>query len=145
MKIPIGQILVQKEYLTPFELVSALDAYQALPEHSKLRLGDVLISLQFITKEQLQEALDEQKSFGSVPIGHILVQEKVMTEQKLEQLLALQKKVPPERRKKLGEMVIEHRIASPHRIERALAEYYKKRKRKQVKVLKGLNVKRIQS
>jgi len=63
----------------------------ARPE--KIRLGDLLISQKLITMEQLTFALEQQKRTGR-PLGRVLGDNSIVTEEQISEALAKQLNIP---------------------------------------------------
>ena len=64
----LGDILVEKRYVTPDQLQRAL-SYQ---QETGAKLGEALIKLGYITDDQLAEALASQKRLPIIPLGELL-------------------------------------------------------------------------
>jgi MSHA biogenesis protein MshE len=72
----------------------ALEPTQVLPGRpEKLRLGDVLVQQKLISQEQLQQTLDLQRSTGK-KVGRLLIETGVITEELLANGLARQLRIP---------------------------------------------------
>ena len=65
--VPLGQLLVERKYITRRQLDLVLDRGEKRP-----RLGEVLIRSGLITAEQLEHALEQQKSV-KLPLGQVLI------------------------------------------------------------------------
>ncbi len=80
-------------------------------------IGELLLREGFITEAQLQQALAIQKKerAAELPIDLILVKKGALTQEQLEIL-----KTHPDRRKKLGQMIVDHEIMAPGHVKEAL-------------------------
>ena len=83
-KIPIGQILVQHEKVSP----EAVNEAQKLQARKRLRLGEVLVDLGMVSNEDIEHALKEQKNRRGKRIGELLVELGVLQESALFRTLA---------------------------------------------------------
>ena len=85
---------------------------------SEVRLGDLLVREGLLGEAQLEAALQEQRSReGYVPLGHILLEWKVITQKQLTLLLEQSDKRP-----RLGEVLLRNGSITPPRLEEALAQ-----------------------
>ncbi|MDP6779436.1 MAG: hypothetical protein QGI83_21965 [Candidatus Latescibacteria bacterium] len=57
----LGEILLEKEYLTAAQLEEALGTIGFTPGARQM-LGQILLGLGYVTQEQINEALAEQKA-----------------------------------------------------------------------------------
>ena len=73
--------------------VSAAAFAAAPPRREKLRLGDVLVQQKLLSQEQLEQALQQQRSTGK-RLGRVLIDAGVITEEALAHALARQLRVP---------------------------------------------------
>lgn len=83
-----------------------------------LRVGELLIKEGFIQTEQLKNALEVQKrgsEDAAMPLGRLMVQKKMISDQDLETLLN-----HPDLRKDLGTLLLEKKIISKKNLEEAL-------------------------
>lgn len=100
---PIGQILIEKGYLTERQLEDVLatqrDYLRKVESHSREKVEDTIfgrlvITNRFATAEQVEEALLEQKAHEEagriVPLGSILVERGILTMDQVEGILMKQ-------------------------------------------------------
>ncbi len=90
----IGEILCDLNLITPLDLNSVLTKYQ-----KHLRLGEILLKNGWIDEETLETALLEHENRAK-PLGNILLQKNILTEDQLFSAFAVQYNVPfrkPER------------------------------------------------
>ena len=89
--------------------------------HAKLNTPKTLLSvlkeLRYLTNEQIQAALSAQPT--AVPLGDLLVELGYLQKTDLEAALNLQKETTP--KKKLGQILVEHRFIDPYRLAEALS------------------------
>ncbi len=83
----LGEILIQRSYLTTAQLTQVL-AYQ---EKNGGRLGTLCVSLGFLTQQQLDDALKE-RSAPAGKLGELLLARGIITQTQLEDALALQQR-----------------------------------------------------
>ena len=83
-KLPIGQILVQKNTVTPEEVEQA----RQLQARRTLRIGEVLVEQGLATGEEIAAALSEQRHRRGKRLGQILIDMQIITEAALYQTLA---------------------------------------------------------
>jgi len=95
--IPLGNILLQRGWLTPRALARALVSQQAAPPESRGQarfLGDYLLAEQLIAPLQLEAALEEQARLRlegqQVPLGILLVRGGALTIETLKRVLIRQ-------------------------------------------------------
>jgi hypothetical protein len=122
---PIGQVLLDKGYITQEQLDQALQHQNRLARDYK-PLGDILVMMGSITQAQLQESLAAQPDFGHEPIGKILVKAGVIEEWQLAHALCLQFE-PGEQRRNLGQVLADLGYASREAIEQAVIDYFRNR------------------
>jgi len=80
-------------------------------------LGQLLLKDGLITEGQLEEALRVQQGFeGYIPLGHVLVEQKVITRKQLNGLLDRHRKRP-----KLGAVLVAARVITTDQLDRAIA------------------------
>lgn len=123
--VPIGQVLLDKGYITQAQLDQALQHQNRLARDYK-PLGDILVMMGSITQAQLQESLAAQPDFGHEPIGKILVKAGVIEEWQLAHALCLQFE-PGEQRRNLGQVLADLGYASREAIEQAVIDYFRNR------------------
>jgi dTDP-4-amino-4,6-dideoxygalactose transaminase len=83
-----------------------------------LRLGELLVREGLISEPQLAAALRwKQDHEGYVPLGQVLVQQKALTRQKLNQVLDTH-----QRRAKLGDALVRSGAITPEQLEHALTQ-----------------------
>jgi hypothetical protein len=78
MRVPIGQILLNKSLITPQQLAKCLEKQQS----DSKKLGELLIEQNLITPAQLKEALDDQH----IQLADVILQKKWLTVAQLQQL-----------------------------------------------------------
>ena len=113
----IGDILIRQNLLSAEELDKALIQQQLDPN---LKLGEILVRNNSLSLSQLKFYLKNQ----NVKFGQLLVEKKILKENNLQELLALQ----GDANNPLGEILIEHTNASKEQIEDILIEQYLRRK-----------------
>ncbi len=64
-----------------------------MPRPEKIRLGEILVKQRLLTEEQLQQALQEQRTSGR-KLGKVFVEEGFVTETQISEALAHQFKIP---------------------------------------------------
>ena len=77
----------------PMSTVPATAAAPTATRPPKLRLGDVLVQQKLVSDQQLQQALEEGKQTGK-RLGRLLIERGVVTEDAVVQALATQLRVP---------------------------------------------------
>jgi hypothetical protein len=82
--VPLGQILLERGWISRERLVSMLERYKR-----KYRLGDLLVETNNITEEQLAIALREQQKNG-LRLGELLVQLEYVSERGMREALCKQ-------------------------------------------------------
>jgi serine/threonine protein kinase len=82
--VPLGQILMERGWISREQLLSLLERYKR-----KYRLGDLLVETNNITEEQLAIALQEQQKSG-LRLGELLVQLEYVSERGMRQALCKQ-------------------------------------------------------
>lgn len=128
--IPLGQILLSKNYLTAAQLEEGLALQSKLKDEYR-PIGDILIMLGYINEYQLQEALQEQPGFKREPIGQVLIRQGVIQEWQLAHALCLQFDPNTGEHRNLGLILVEQGYCTQQDIEAA--------------VLKDLRYKRVSS
>lgn len=113
----IGKILQEQNLLSPQELDQALLLQQLNPD---LKLGEILVRNNSLSVPQLKFYLKNQ----NVKLGQLLVEKKILRENKLQELLSLQSITE----QKLGTILIENKNVSKEQIEDILIEQYLRRK-----------------
>ena len=113
----IGDILIRQNLLSAEELDEALIQQQLDPN---LKLGEILVRNNSLSLSQLKFYLKNQ----NVKFGQLLVEKKILKENYLQELLALQ----GDASNPLGKILIEHTNASQEQVEEILIEQYLKRK-----------------
>ena len=113
----IGDILIRQNLLSAEELDLALLQQQLDPN---LRLGEILVRNNSLSLSQLKFYLKNQ----NVKFGQLLVEKKILKENNLQELLALQGNA----NNPLGKILIEQTNASKEQIEDILIEQYLRRK-----------------
>ena len=92
--------------------------------HGVLRLevnlpfGEMLVREGVVNNDYLQQGLAEQQKDLRIPIGQILIKNRMLSEVQLEQAVALQKR----RGVRMGEVLIETGLVTAEEIEKALGE-----------------------
>ena len=84
----IGEILCDLNLITPLDLNSVLTKYR-----KHLRLGEILLKNKWIDQPTLEMALLEHESRAE-PLGNILTQKKILTEDQLFAAFAVQYNIP---------------------------------------------------
>jgi len=88
----------------------------AMQTPSEIRLGDLLVREGLLTEQRLNDALQEQRSRERyVPLGHILVEWKVLTQKQLTLLLQRNQKQP-----RIGEVLLRNGSITAAQLEQAL-------------------------
>jgi serine/threonine protein kinase len=82
--VPLGQILMERGWISREQLLSLLQRY-----NRKYRLGDLLVETNNITEEQLAIALKEQQKSG-LRLGELLVQLEYVSDRGMRQALCKQ-------------------------------------------------------
>lgn len=109
----IGQILIRQNLLTEQSLAIALQEQKELPD---CKLGKILVQKGYISLPELKYHLKNQK----IKLGEILLDKKIISSNKLEQLLHLQ--LQDNNKKKLGEIMLELNLISADRLQLLLIE-----------------------
>ncbi len=91
---------------------SELDRALAELYISNQKLAYQLLERQIISPEQLDTILGDER----IPLGQLLIQEKLIFKPELDQALAEQRV----NNKKIGEILVEKQIISPYQLERTL-------------------------
>jgi type II secretory ATPase GspE/PulE/Tfp pilus assembly ATPase PilB-like protein len=99
-------------------------------------LGEMLLSRGAVSAGNLSVGIDAQVANRSAPIGQILVEQRVVSNDSVEEAVHLQKR----KKMRLGEVLVEAGLASPADIEAALAEQRKRGGKKLGEVLVELGV-----
>ena len=94
-------------------------------------LGEMLVRHKLLDPADLDRGLDEQVSSRSVALGSILIEQKVVTAEAVEEAAKSQKF----KRLRIGEILVEAGLATPEQVERALTEQRKRSGRKLGEVL----------
>ncbi len=86
-------------------------------ENHQMHIGELLVREGFITEAQLQQALaiQQKERAAELSIDLILVKNGYLTQDQLEIL-----KTHPDRRKKLGQMIVDHEIMDPNHVKETL-------------------------
>jgi type IV pilus assembly protein PilB len=91
----------------------------------ELRLGELLVAEAMVTEDQLAAALRWKKDNGGyVPLGQVLVQQKVLTRQKLDQVLDTHHK-----RVRLGDALVRSGSITQEQLDHALSQQKSTRER----------------
>ncbi|BAU66929.1 putative UDP-N-acetyl-D-mannosaminuronic acid transferase [Stanieria sp. NIES-3757] len=109
----IGQILIRQNLLTEQSLVIALQEQKKLND---CKLGEILVQKGYISLPELKYHLKNQK----IKLGEILLDKKIISSNKLEQLLYLQ--LQDNTNKKLGEIMLESNLISVEQLQLLLIE-----------------------
>ena len=125
---PLGQILLEKGFVTQTHLQAALEQ-QALLASEYKPLGDILVLMGHLSEAQLQIALAEQKGFSREPLGQILVKQGVIEGWQLSHALCLQFEQSVEQRTSLGAVLVRLNYTQQELIEEAVLNYYRERQR----------------
>jgi type II secretory ATPase GspE/PulE/Tfp pilus assembly ATPase PilB-like protein len=86
--VPLGQLLVERKYITRRQLDLVLDQGQKRP-----RLGEVLIRSGILSTDQLDHALEQQKKV-KLPLGQVLVKLGYVSDEAMRQALSVQLNIP---------------------------------------------------
>ncbi|PIQ24213.1 hypothetical protein COW36_10355 [bacterium (Candidatus Blackallbacteria) CG17_big_fil_post_rev_8_21_14_2_50_48_46] len=138
----IGQVLVNLGYTSRGKVEQALSdqAIGAIAQRSARRvsMGELLLKTDRLTPEQLHLALEEQRETHDY-LGNVLVRQKVLTEDELEDVLTTQlwmqyasggsghqgQAAPQPVRKKLGEILVDTHQLSREQLETAVEEQHR--------------------
>ncbi len=118
---PIGQLLVEREYITTEQLEAALLIQKELAD-AYTPLGDILVMQGHLTEAHLQEVLAAQERFQRKPLGQILVDMGFLEEWQLSYALCVQHSAPPETRIMLGDVLLAMDYITPDQLQAALLE-----------------------
>ena len=118
---PLGQLLIEREYISKAQLESALQMQQELG-HEYTPLGDILVMKGFLTESQLQEVLSEQGRFQRKPLGQVLVDMGLLEEWQLSYALCVQHSAPPDKRILLGDILLAMEYITEADLQSALKE-----------------------
>lgn len=116
---PIGEILVEKGYITRHNLSHALQYQSKLPPSLYKPIGQILVELGFVTKEQVEEALSLQPPKNGHSIGEILTKLGFINEAQLSAILSQQHSVGG-KPVLIGELLVEHGFINKEQLEQAL-------------------------
>jgi hypothetical protein len=125
-KKPLGQILVEKAYISEEQLQLALTAQKNASDKEYRPLGDILVLMGVLSESQLQEALNEQPEFKHEPIGQILVKYGLITEWQLAHALCIQFE-PGRPHVNLGALMVELGYTTQDAIEETMLKHFKQR------------------
>jgi type IV pilus assembly protein PilB len=114
----LGETMVLEGMVRPKDMKRALGKQKAYRE---TRLGEVIVSVGMTSPEEVERALNVQRVVGQ-KLGRILVQADILTERDLEKALAVQQ---DHRKKRLGEILVEMRLATSESVALALALKYR--------------------
>ena len=98
-RLKIGEALHAEGLITEAQLQQALEAQKAM--ESRMPLGEVCVRLKFISRSDLRNLL--RKHLQHIPIGQLLVNMGIVTEDQMDSALEKQKHI----KKRLGEILIE--------------------------------------
>ena len=113
----IGNILMRQNILDPDQLEQALLQQQLNPD---LKLGEILVNNNALSLSQLKFYLKNQ----NVKLGQLLIEKKIIKQNNLQELLALQSGA----NNRLGKIIIERKNIPQTQIEDILIEQYLRRK-----------------
>ena len=113
----IGNILMRQNILDPEQLEQALLQQQLNPD---LKLGEILVHNNALSLSQLKFYLKNQ----NVKLGQLLIEKKIIKQDNLQELLALQSGA----NNRLGKIIIERKNIPQAQIEDILIEQYLRRK-----------------
>lgn len=116
---PLGQILVEKGYITPEQLEEALAHHAGSPD-AYMPLGDILVLKGYLSEGQLQECLAEQPEFSREPIGQVLIRQGLIQDWQLSHALCMQFDPVSGERRNLGAILVEQGYCSQDQIEAAV-------------------------
>lgn len=124
---PLGQILVDKGYITQAQLQQALKK-QVTHADEYTPLGDILLLEGWVSESQLQEALAQQPGFQHTPIGQILIAEEVIEEWQLAHALCQQFDPESGEHLNLGSILVKLGYAEQDVIESAVIRFFKRQR-----------------
>lgn len=113
----IGNILMRQNILDKEQLEQALLQQKLYPD---LKLGEILVHSNALSLSQLKFYLKNQ----NVKLGQLLIEKKIIKQNNLQELLALQSIA----NNRLGKIIIDRKNISPAQIEDILIEQYLRRK-----------------
>lgn len=116
---PLGQMLIEKGYITRVQLDEAL-AQHAGKADSYMPLGDILVLKGYLSEAQLQECLAEQPEFKREPIGRILIRQGLLEEWQLSHALCMQFDPVSGAKRNLGAILVESGYCTQEQIEAAV-------------------------
>lgn len=116
---PIGEILIERGYLTRHKLSHALQYQSTLPPSLYKPIGQILIDLGYATKEQVEESLSLQPPKIGHTIGEILTKLGFINEAQLSAVLSQQHSVGG-KQILIGELLVEHGFINKEQLEQAL-------------------------
>ncbi len=118
---PIGEIMVEKEYITRDKLTHALEYQSKLSTVNYKPIGEVLIDLNYITREDLNKALGVQPPVNSNVLGEILKQLGIIDATQLALVLSQQYSIGG-KAVMIGELLLEHGFITKNQLDLALEE-----------------------
>lgn len=122
---PIGEILVEKEFINRAQLTHALQYQSVLPPIHYKPIGEVLIDLKYITREQLNTVLGIQPPVNTNALGEILKQLGMIDASQLSIVLMQQYSVGG-KPVLIGELLIQHGFITKEQLNLALEEQKKR-------------------
>lgn len=131
--VPLGQLLIQKGYITPNQLAEAMTFQHRLPSGQQMTMGEILIAFEYITENQLKEALGQQEKPpppAEDVLLHALKADGLVNDlQIMEAMEHLQRHHSADKR--LGTLLVELGYATRTAIEKALKSYHEKDQERQ--------------
>ena len=121
---PIGEIMLEKEYINRSQLSHALEYQSTLPSINYKPIGEVLIDLKYITREQLSSALNIQPPINN-SLGEILTQLGIIDATQLSIVLMQQHSVGG-KNVMIGELLMQHGFITKEQLDLALEEQKKR-------------------
>ncbi len=108
----LGQILLERQVITPAELHEALKVQR----HSYIRVGDILLEMGFIDPPTLRKAVSEYRAHSHLALREFLVQYQYITPEQLAQALRVQE----QRFVRLGEVVMKMKLVEEPQLQEIL-------------------------
>ena len=102
------------------EPLSASPEFRAIPQvRRRKKVGEILLSQGYINKEQLEHALDQHAATG-ISLGTVLLKLGYIDEDSLNSVLG--KQLEFAHRKRIGEILVEHRYITQEQLDEGLAK-----------------------
>jgi hypothetical protein len=123
--VRFGEFLVRRKYVTAGELQATL----VVQQDRSPRLGMIARRARLLAFDEVCQVLKRQRSGRNrLRFGEAALQLGLLDEQNLSRLLKLQAMS----HKRLGRLLVEHRILSPARLRHGLAQFVKEQKQNRV-------------